>query len=171
MQQNPANICLRLSFCQEQIWERDQEHQDLFWQVSLLQHQVQALTSSQTSERGVVGLTVERTRPWRVLAVNEVLDEHGLMMVPTLKVEGYSCVSVRAPALSDLQLAHNFSRMTASRSATRWWPLMIGAVSCARRSQTFSKKLLGHRARSLSLFSETSQVWSTSGESNGQWSP
>ena len=101
MQQNPANICLRLSFCQEQIWERDQEHQDLVWQVSLLQHQVQALTSSQTSERGVVGLTVERTRPWRVLAVNEVLDENGHMMV-TLKVEGYSCVSVRGPALTDL---------------------------------------------------------------------
>ena len=64
-------------------WSHEQDH--MRQEIELLQQQVKALRS-QTSQRGIIGLTLERSFPWRVLEVNEVMNEQGEIVNNKIKI-------------------------------------------------------------------------------------
>ena len=69
-------------------WKHEQDH--LRQEIELLQQQVKAL-KSQTSQRGVIGLTLERSFPWRVLEVNEVMNEKGKIVNDKIQIGDELC--------------------------------------------------------------------------------
>jgi C-terminal processing protease CtpA/Prc len=92
---------------QEMEWKREEEF--LNHEMELLEQQVKAL-KSQTSERGVIGLSIEQSYPWRVLACNEVMDEHGDIINDALTV-GHELAEIDGWQTGDHEVTEIFQKL------------------------------------------------------------